>query len=64
MPKAKMPGIPTVVDDRILAPAVRALIEIVGILTGQRGDGTMSVPSDLRARLTDLEQRVKKLENP
>lgn len=64
MPKAKMPGIPTVVDDRILAPAVRSLIEIVGILTGQRGDGSLAVPSDLKAQLADLERRIKALETP
>lgn len=60
----KWPGIPTVYDDRILAPAVRVLIEIVGRLVGQRGDGTQAVPPNLKATLDDLERRVAKLENP
>ena len=58
----KWPGIPTVVDDRILAPAVRVLIEIVGRLVGQRGDGSQAIPPDLLAKLADLERRVVKLE--
>ncbi len=62
MPKARIPGIPTVVDDRVLAPAVRALIEIVGVLTGQRGDGTYSAVTTAD-KLAELERRVKALED-
>lgn len=60
----KWPGIPTVIDDRVLAPAVRVLIEIVGRLIGQRGTGEQAIPVDLKARLEDLERRVAVLENP
>jgi len=60
----KWPGIPAVVDDRVLAPAVRVLIEIVGRLVGQRGNGSQAIPPDLKAKLDDLERRVAALENP
>lgn len=33
----KYTGIPAVTDDRVLAPTVRALVEIVEQMAGQRG---------------------------
>jgi hypothetical protein len=58
----KQPGIPPIVDDRVLAPTVRALVEIVETLVGQR----VNAPPELRAvtldQLQALERRVKALE--
>jgi hypothetical protein len=53
--------VPTVVDDRVLAPAVRELTAIVELLTGQRGDGSLAVPTLIK-QVEDLQRRVKALE--
>ena len=58
---APLPGIPAVIDDRQLAPAVRVLVDVVSILIGQRKDTTYSVVR-LRDQIADLERRVKALE--
>jgi hypothetical protein len=55
------PGVPTVVDDRVLAPAVRELTAIVELLTGQRGDGSLAVPTLIK-QIADLQRRVTALE--
>jgi hypothetical protein len=60
--KQKYPGIPVVNDDRVLAPTVRTLAEIVGLLIGQRGDGSLAIPSNLQSWMEDIERRVKALE--
>lgn len=41
MAKAKYPGIPAVTSDQQLAATVRALVEAVELLTGQRTDKTL-----------------------
>jgi hypothetical protein len=41
MAKEKYPGIPAVSDERNLAPTVRALVEVVELLIGQRGSGNL-----------------------
>ena len=60
--KSRYPGIPAIVDDRSLAPTVRALWEAVELLTNQRGDGTLAVPSP--SKIAELERRLKALEGP
>lgn len=40
MAKEKFPGIPTP-DDKNLGPTVRALVEVVELLIGQRGSGNL-----------------------
>lgn len=41
MAKSKYPGIPAVTNDQQLAATVRALVEIVELLVGQRGDKSL-----------------------
>lgn len=57
---AKYPGVPSIASDKILAPAVRALIEIVGLLTGDRGDQSLRVVT--KGEFDALVARVKALE--
>lgn len=57
----RFPGVPPVVDDRVLGPTVRVLVQIAELLTGQRGDTPLSVTA-LQKRIDELERRVKALE--
>jgi hypothetical protein len=56
----RLPGIPAVIDDRVLAPSVRVLVDVVSILIGQRKDQTYSIVQ-MRAKVADLERRVAAL---
>jgi acyl-CoA reductase-like NAD-dependent aldehyde dehydrogenase len=57
------PGIPAVTDDRSLAQTVRALLEVVELMTGQRGTNTELVV--VRKKEFDaLVARVAALESP
>ena len=60
----RYPGVPPVVDDRVLAPAVRALVENVELLTGQRGDGKLAVPYNIKSWMDEIERRLQALETP
>jgi hypothetical protein len=61
MPDRKdYPGIPAVTDERVLAPTVKALTEIVELLVGQRGAGDKMAAT--KAELDALAARVAALE--
>lgn len=70
MPDSTFPGIPSITDDRVVAPTVRALQENVELLTGQRGTNTALVAATaadvntLITRIAALEARVLDLETP
>lgn len=49
------PGIPAVTDDKVLAPTVRALVEVVELLIGARGDAAAMTQSDLNDLIARLE---------
>jgi hypothetical protein len=57
---ANFPGVPSLSSDKILAPAVRALLEIVGLLVGDRGDKSLRAVT--KAEFDALAARVKALE--
>jgi hypothetical protein len=63
MPERKptYPGIPPVINDQILAPTVRSLVEVVELLTGQRGDKSLALPSNLQSWMADVERRLRAL---
>jgi hypothetical protein len=51
----KPSGIPAVTDDRVLAPTVRVLVELVEQLTGQRN------PADRAVSVTEMNEALAKL---
>jgi hypothetical protein len=70
LPDDRYPGIPSITDDRVVAPTVRAIQENVELLTGQRGTNPGLVAATagdiniLVNRIAALEARVLDLETP
>jgi hypothetical protein len=61
--KPTFPGIPAIVDDRVLAPTVRALVEIVELLIGARGTELQAAnATDISRQLSDIKRRLEALE--